>query len=254
MAALATHNEVLARITNGYSAMEPIHGNFPVVRANPVTSLGAYRAFYVPNVPSSLASGVTAHIPTQVHGGCSILGVFIGYYEMIDLGSIDLSTNTFSSGSNMGTTTFGGQTVNRSGALWLEVTTALNSTPGTLKVTYVDQSGNTAEAAAGANMSASSVVGSGGFLRLNGTDGAVREVTTAAQSGGTSPSGVIKFWGLIPISSGVASGGHGSFVLDAFNKRPLYRLAANAVTGGITMGSTAAGGVEGSVRFVGDQA
>jgi hypothetical protein len=254
MTAISTHNELLSRITNGYEATEPIHGNFPVVRANPVTGLAGHRAFYTPSVPSSLASGVTAHIPTQVHGGSSLLGVFIGYCEMINLGSIDLSTNTFTAGSTMGTTTFGGQTVSRSGVLWLEVTTALNATPGTLTVTYVDQSGNAAEAAAGAALTASTAVGSGGFLRINGTDGAVREVTTAAQSGGTSPTGVIKFWGLIPISSGVSNGGHGGFVLDAFNKRPLYRLPASAVTGGITIGSTAAGGVEGSVRLVGDQA
>lgn len=254
MSAIVNHNELIERISNGYASMEPINGNYPLPRTNPITGLGGYRGFYTTNVPSSLPSGVTAYLPTQVHGGLSLLGSAIGYYHMINLGNLDLSTNVFTAGSNMGTTTFGGQTVSRSGVLWVEVTTALNTTPGNLDVTYVDQSGNTAEAAATNTLTVSAVVGAGGFLRLNTGDGAVREVTTASQSGGTTPSGVLTFWGLIPIGGTVSSGAHGGFVIDLFNKRPLYRLPASAVTGGIALGTAGSGGAEGSVRFVGDQA
>lgn len=255
MTAIVNHNEIIERITTGYSSLEPINGNYPTARASLLTGgLRGYRGFFSPTVPSSLPTGVTAYLPTQVHGASSLLGTGIGYYHMINLGNLDLSTNTFTAGSTMGTTTFGGQTVSRSGILWAEVTTATNATPGNLDVTYVDQDGNTAEAIATAVITGSAVVGDGGFVRLAGPDCAVREVTTASQSAGTSPTGVITFWGLIPIGGTVVSGAHGGMVIDLFNKRPLYRLPANAVTGGLVLGSTGAGGLEGSIRFVGDQA
>ena len=136
----------------------------------------------------------------------------------------------------MGTTTFGGQTVSRSGVLFAEVTTALNATPGNLNVTYVDQSGNTAETNTAVALATAAPVGSGVFVRLNIGDG------------------VIKFWGLIPIGSTITNAYHGGFVIDAFNKRPLYRLPANAILGGVVSGGTSAGGLEGSIRYVGDQA
>lgn len=256
MSAIVNHNELIERITNGdYDSLEPIYGYYPVAR-NPLLSIGmaAHRGFSTEVIPSSLPTGVTAYLPTQIFGGTNLLGFFIGVYHMIDLGSIDISTNTFTAGSTMGTTTFGGQTVSRSGVLFAEVTTALNSTPGNLDVTYVDQSGNAAETNTASTLATGAPVGSGIFVRLNIGDGAVREVTGANNSSGTSPSGVIKFWGLIPISSGITNGLHGGFVLDAFNKRPLYRLPANAIVGGVVSGGTSAGGLEGSIRYVGDQA
>jgi len=255
MSAIVNHNELLERITNGYASMEPIHGTYPVAR-NPLLSVGmaAHRGINPQVIPSSLPSGVTAYLPTQIFGGTNLIGFFLGLYHMIDLGSIDISTNTFTPGSNMGTSTFGGQTINRSGVLFAEVTTALNSTPGNLDVTYIDQSGNAAETNTASALATSAPVGSGVFVRLNIGDGAVREVTGANNSSGTSPSGVIKFWGLIPIASTITNAYHGGFVIDAFNKRPLYRLPASAIIGGVVSGGTSAGGLEGSIRYVGDQA
>jgi len=255
MSAIVNHNELIGRITTDFDSLEPIHGYYPVAR-NPLLSVGmaAHRGFHAQPIPSSLPSGVTAYLPTQIFGGTNLLGFFLGVYHMIDLGSIDLSTNTFTPGSTMGTTTFGGQTVSRSGILFAEVTTALNSTPGNLDVTYIDQSGNAAETNTAAALATGAPVGSGVFVRLNIGDGAVREVTGASNSGGTSPTGVIKFWGLIPIGSTITNAYHGGFVIDAFNKRPLYRLPASAVIGGVVSGGTAAGGLEGSIRYVGDQA
>ena len=255
MAAITSHNGLIERITTDYDSLEPIHGYYPVARS-PLLSVGmaAHRGFHAQAIPSSLPSGVTAYLPTQIHGGTNLLGFFLGVYHMINLGSIDISTNTFTAGSNMGTTTFGGQTVSRSGVLFAEVTTALNATPGNLNVTYVDQSGNTAETNTAVALATAAPVGSGVFVRLNIGDGAVREVTGANNSGGTSPTGVIKFWGLIPIGSTITNAYHGGFVIDAFNKRPLYRLPANAILGGVVSGGTSAGGLEGSIRYVGDQA
>lgn len=252
---LQTHNDLISRITNGFESTEPIHLWAPATRSSPIAAgLYAGRGFFVQKRPSSLETGVTAHIPEQVIGSVSQVGSMMGYYHMILLGTLDISgaSGTFTDGSNMGTSTFGGQTINRYGPVWMEVTTALNATPGNLTITYVDQDGNTAETTSALNLSASAVVGSGSLMRLNSTDIGVRDITNATRGAGTTPTGIIKFWGLIPIGAAISDSTHGGFVINLFNKRPLYRLPADAETGGLTFITTNGQGVEGSVRFVGD--
>ena len=81
-----------------------------------------------------------------------------------------------------------------------EITTALSATAHTITVTYVDQDGNTAEAAAAYNAAVSAVAGRTNtpagtwFVTLNSPDTGARYLTNIAQSTITSVTGVSTFF------------------------------------------------------------
>jgi hypothetical protein len=155
---------------------------------------GQFRA-----LPSPLPTGVTAYIPTRVFIGSSVAGEVL-WCRLVNLGSIDISPSTFTDANAFPTyTELGDASVSESGVVFAEVTTVLNATPGSLAITYVDQNGNTAEATTAVALTASAAVGTGAFIALNAGDYAVRDITAAARTLGTTPTGVIKFWGVRPL-------------------------------------------------------
>jgi hypothetical protein len=146
-------------------------------------------------MPSSLPSGVASFKPLSISLTSSVVACYM-VARLTNLGSVNLSTNAFTAGSVMPTRLEG----NTSRQIWsgilLETLTAFNATPGTMVVTYKDNSGNSAEAAASITLTASSVAGSMQFLNLNTGDLGAVEVTNMVRSGGTSPTGVLGAWGV----------------------------------------------------------
>lgn len=256
--ALTSHNDFVARISNGYSKTDTIKfrqaASVSVFGRNLLLTsfLGELRG-----VPGSLESGVTAYLPTSLdisgNAAGNVKGIGYMVAKMTDLGSLNIATPAFTDGSSMGTRTEGNTTVNIASPVFMEVTSALNATPGTITVTYVDQDGNTAETTAAITPTASAVVESGGIVPLNAGDWGVRDITTATRTGGTTPSGVIKFWGVIPLDiiTVVSDPARFDFIYEGLST---IKLAAGEKLGVIQLsGSTlTAGSWLGDVTYVGD--
>lgn len=146
----------------------------------------------------SLPSGITSY---RVLGGMarsSRDGVIKIMAEYV-LGTIDISGTAGANYAAMPTITELGVSRIIPSPLYAEVTTALNATPGNLTVTYKDQDGNTAETNALSVITPSCVKGTAGIIALNSPDVGVTEVTVLTRSVGSTPTGVLKVFGLIPI-------------------------------------------------------
>ena len=254
---LTTYDQIIDRISDGYSRQDTI-------KYRQAASVSVFGNALVTNsylgdlrVVPTLESGVTAYIPTfaAIQGSAAGNLKSIAYMlcKMVDLGNLSLATPTFTDGSSMGTRTELGTTVNVASPVFFEVTTVLNATPGTFTVTYVDQDGNTAETTAAVTPTASAVVESGGFLPLNTGDWGVRDITSATRTGGTTPSGVINFWGVIPLAMGykntdvqqinLITDGLSTIKLAAGEKLGIFQLSSTTLTAGSWMGA---------VNYVGD--
>jgi hypothetical protein len=137
------------------------------------------------------------------------------------------------------------------GALMMEVTTALNALPGTLVITYDNQSG-TSHSTASLTLTASATVNTAALPSLASGDYGIRNITGAVRSGGTAPTGVINFYGLLPI--GVVQIG----VVNVTGSRDLItaapfppRLLANEQIALLTSIATARAWT-GFIRYIGD--
>jgi hypothetical protein len=145
--------------------------------------------------------------------------------KLVDLGSLNISTNTFTDGSAMPTVDELGTNRVMAGAVIMEVTVALNATPGSITITYTDQDGNASQTSTSQALAASAAIGSIGNLQLATGDYAVRDISAAARTGGTTPTGTIKFWGIIPVgmvySAGAGAGETVDLVTNSFALVPL---------------------------------
>lgn len=252
---ITTYDGLVSRISNQFNSRLVGAGNYTVAKtalySTPAGGLVAADMCLV-TPTKTLPSGVTSYIPTEVIVITQTQGLPILIAEMIDLGSLDISgaSGTFTDGSTMGTRTEGGATNNNYASVMMEVTTALNATPGSITVTYIDQDGNTAEPTTSITLAASAVVGSGAWLPLNNPDIGVRDITAATRTGGTSPTGVIKFWGVRPIALVPSSGG-AIAPFSLLNNGIIRRLPANANIMAIAP-TTAATGSAIEIKIVGD--
>lgn len=145
--------------------------------------------------PSSMPTGVTKINPVAAQMASSTSGMFM-LARLTNLGSVDISTNTFTAGSVMPTRTEGNTSRQIFSGILLETITGLNALPGTLVVTYKDNNGNAAEASASFTLTISSIAGSMQFMLPNAGDLGAVEVTNMVRSGGTTPTGVVGCWGV----------------------------------------------------------
>mgnify|MGYP001619833152 CR=1 FL=1 len=214
--ALSTFDGFISRVAAGYWASEScLSERNPAVSATLFSGqLGTmhlgqnFRAF------PALPPGVTAYIPTRLIAVSSTTDVGLLWARLINLGELDIGPPTFTDGSAFPTITEAGVSRSASGPILAEVTTVLNATPGNITVTYVDQDGNAAEATVSLALTASALVGTCGFVSLNAGDYAVRDITTATRTGGTTPTGVIKFWGVRPLMLASNAGGASDLVIE----------------------------------------
>lgn len=258
--AITTADGIIARISSGYEKTAHINGmtqvQFPNLfsgGSNPAMSRGGY----VADLPGSFESGVSGYIPTQINltGSSNASARMVIVAEMIDMGSIDISgaSGTFTDGSAMPTRTQLGASNALASPVWCEAETAPSATPGTLNVTYTDQDGNTGISAPATNINGSAVARSGCFLPLDSSDWGVRDITGATRSGGTTPTGVIRFWGLIPLCAVNLSPTNITTPEDLINGGMVRRLRTTGTKIGLILHSpNGAYGIMGSIRFVGD--
>jgi hypothetical protein len=214
--AVASYDDLISRVGSNYAATWPFYGELQsttgLLGGN---NQALQRLGYARTLPS-YPSGVTGYIVTAVQGAISLSSVTrtILVCQCVNLGSLDISTNTFTDGSSMPTITELGSSVTSWGPVFVEYITALGGTPGSLTITYVDQDGNSAETSAAQAMSATNPnPGTVGWIVLNSGDVGVRDITTAARSGGTTPTGTVKFWGVLPICQ-ISTTGLGAFYIE----------------------------------------
>lgn len=201
MASVKSYNDILNRIGGGFSASEVFWGEQQTTFTSVVSgsSIVHGRMAFVNPYPNPLPTGVSAYIPVfgTLVWPAGTSQFMIG--KVVNFGSLNIGTNVFTVGSSMPTVTELGVSEVTASSVLIEVTTQLNATPGNLTVTYTDQGGTSGLTTASQSLTASAVVGSVGLILLNSGDWGAQAVTGATQSGGTTPSGVVKFWGIVPL-------------------------------------------------------
>lgn len=256
MTAIVAYDDIINRVGGGFTLSQPFTDFIPATTANTLGNGTSLQRLGVTKDTPSLPSGVTAFMLTQVTASVGVSGGVLGTLmvaQLINLGSLNIGTNVFTDGSAMPTVTELGSSRQVAGPVFVEVTTALTGTPGTLTITYQDQDGNASETTSAQTMAAS-VVKSSGWIVLNSNDWGVIDISAAARSGGTSPAGVIKFWGIIPIGmiplvNTTNMQGVENLLTASFNP---IRLGAAATVGAFLLASTASVAMTGSLFFVGD--
>lgn len=256
MASLRSVNDYVARIGNGYFT----EAHFSVeVDAATSSTVHSGQLFPIQKTPlvykaPSLPSGVTGYRITNTSIHSSSQTTFM-LARLFDMGSLDISTPSFTDGSAFPTVTEGNASNATYGICLMEVTTALSGTPGSFTVTYVDQDGNSSETTASTAFAASSAARTCAWVPLNAGDVGVRDITSATRTGGTTPTGVIKFWGVEPLSmfAVVTAGQYANRNHLMMNIAPPL-LAANDELYILVFGSTSARNVHGTLFIVGDQA
>jgi len=202
MAPISSYNDIITRVGGNYYACEPIYGETQATTGIFVTNTGPMcRLFDTAALPNPLPSGVSSYVPTFIQARVeAAVGNAVLFTQAVNLGSLNIGTNTFTDGSAMPTVTELGNSNATWGPVLVEITTGLNATPGNFTITYVDQDGNAAETTSNIAMpTTNNGIRTVGWVTLNSTDVGVRDITAAAQNAGTTPSGVIRFWGVRPI-------------------------------------------------------
>jgi hypothetical protein len=206
----------------------------------------------------SMPGGVTAYIATcvQLLEGCSNPNNLYLVFKLVDFGSINIGTNVYTSGGTMPTITELGASNTMAGPILMQVTTALNSTPGNIAVTYTNQAGTGGNSTAGISQSlpTSGTIHSSGFVQMINNDWGAQTITAASNSGGTTPSGIVHFYGCIPIALMTPApvqqfSRKENLVTAGFNA---IRMAANDAIGVYGMYSQQPRAVIGEIYFVGD--
>jgi len=259
MASVASYDDLVNRVGGNFTLNEPFWGETQATTGLMSSNYASYVNLATMRTFPSFPAGVTSYIPTTISGqfssGTTGFPVFV--CQAVNLGTLDISGPTFTDGSAMPTETELGVSSATYGPVFYEITTALNATPGSIQVTYIDQDGNAAEAGPTyALPTTNGNIHTMGTLGLNGSDIGVRDITTATRTGGTTPTGVIKFWGIRPIAM-MCSDGNGvlyteNLITSCFN---FCCLPAGAqvlyitTSGGTT---TTARALSGSMFVIGD--
>jgi hypothetical protein len=155
-------------------------------------------------MPSSFGSGVTGmkmtscKMITSNAQNCIVMACL-----QYTLGSIDLSTGTFTDGVAMPTKTVAGASITTASVIpVMAVTTTIVATNPVITATYTNQAGTGSRTAALTVVSSSkegSVYNIAPHLDATSSiDTGIRDVTNLTKSAGTS--GIIEVWGLLPLA------------------------------------------------------
>jgi hypothetical protein len=191
-------------------------------------------------MPSSNGSGISGFIATNVWGfnGAAATGMFFGLeYE---LGSLAVSSNTFTDGVPMPTKTVRGASITTAASLVFAVATvAVTSTTPTLTITYTDQDGTTGNTAS-LTLPTSPAINTGFYVtpHLASGDTGMRDVTNISISTGTA--GTIKVYGVLPLMISQQPVSPLATVLNCMSA-PLvpYLIEPNEYIGAYRFGATA---------------
>ena len=200
--AIATYDDIVSRTFSNWHANWLYYGE--VVATTAAFGGNSFALVAIGDVKAlpSLPSGVSAYIPTCFQGAIGTVTTprTMLLCEVFDLGSLNIAGPTFTDGGTFPTRTELGSSRDTFGPVFVEITTGLNSNPGNYTITYVDQDGNSAETTTSQALPVSGAARSVGFVPLNTGDVGVKDITAANRTGGTSPTGVLKFWGVIPVA------------------------------------------------------
>lgn len=256
---LTTFDAFISRIAGNYYWRQPIWGqlNSTTTAAIAGATSGTMQRCGDTCAMPALPSGVTAYIPTHVMIGSSVT-VQVGFLiaKVINLGTFNIgntTVGTFTNGSAMPQQeVFNTASTYIPSAVLVEVTTATAGTQTSTTVTYTNQAGTTLQTTSFTPVT-SAVAGSTAMLQLSGTDWGVRDITAVARSASSGPTGVLKFWGIIPISftSNAISGAPivDNMITSGIN---LVRLGASDEIETFAFGSTTARTNLGEIYFVAD--
>jgi hypothetical protein len=260
VANLATIDDYINRASNGYIT----HRHYSVqIDAATSTSISAGQLMSMQLLPvvqtiESMPSGVTGYRLVNATLVSSLATGIYSLVKLINLGSVtDLSSFSFTDGSAMPSITEGNNSNASYSPILMQITGTLNSAPGTFTITYVDQDGNTAEAAPGFAPSLSCLVGTTGPVPLNTGDIGARDVTNITRSGGSAHSGSIRLWGAINLGMFGNSNGNinQTYQLNFLTGTPSAPLlSAGDQLGILALGTVTAKAVKGSFTFIGEQA
>lgn len=254
--AITTFDGFISQIGSGITLSQPMWGEQTAINTNGLfsNSQNVSRIGYTKNLPS-LPSGVTSYIPTFI-AVANNLDRSALVAKVINMGSLDISTNVFTDGAVMPTVTELGVSRPLPSPILVEVSVVLNATPGSLQITYKDQYNNTAEAGIIIALTASSAVGTFGFYNggMNTGDTGVVDITNAQRSGGTTPSGTLTFWGLIPIA--IVPAGTNSTQIGFHNAITAFSLiqlgAGDRIDAFTVTNNTSPKQFYGSINFIGN--
>lgn len=253
---LTTTNQVQGRTWAGYSKRVPVYGNWPassfnVLNAGVAASL-MRRGAFLQGPPSSLETGVSGgYLLTKIQI-VSTLSVPFTLAEIFDMGTVDLATGIFTDGVAAPSRKQGGGSATTL-PLWpiLEIdTTTASTATRTLRLGYTDMSGN-AKVTTAPTIAASSSKWSCGVPILASGDLHVQDITSAVCTGGSSPSGIVRVWGLSPIYDGLLSPGAAAPNINVLNEGVVARVPAGAKVG-LFVHTNSALAMQGTVTWVGD--
>lgn len=248
--ALTSYDAYLSRFAQGYSRRVHFNVESLAMTAGFGRNEG-YGKVWEYTIPT-LETGVTSYRPVSLTIMGSVASTRYILFKYIDMGSLNIGTNAFTDGSAAPTITE--CNVSRAAPLGLmaEITTAFNATPGTQSVTYVDQDNNTAEASTSTNFGNSAAVGSMQWIIMNSGDYAVLDVTTASRTGGTTPSGVMRFIGVTPICSLTNPTAYtpASVNMLTLNSPPMKLVAGDKLM--LVANDVSAKSTMGSILFIGE--
>lgn len=200
-----TYDKILEAISNGNGFQGYLYSNLAVAGTTPFAAAAGVPCRHWPAYVTlpSLPSGISKYRATLCQAISSGGQASLGVGQVINMGNIDISgaSGTFTDGAAYPTRTELGVANNPTyGPLLAVVTsTSLNATPGSLAINYTDQDGNSGSISATA-LTASATYGQGSFLTLAAGDCGIRDVTGATRSAGTTPTGTITFYGIIPLA------------------------------------------------------
>lgn len=201
----------------------------------------------------SLGSGITAAYFTEIAMAMPIaVSTLVAAHETL-LGSLTVSTNTFSSGSAMPTKTIEGASVTTASVIPILVATvALTATTPVVTITYTDQDGNTGNTCT-MTLPTNSTRTSGYLMtpHLASGDTGVRAVTNMSISTGSA--GTLAVYGLLPQAVAVNSITASGTYLNALTAPlPMIPFSATEVLGIYQFGVATATDVHVSVCVIGD--
>lgn len=203
-----------------------------------------------PSLPGTVTSYLVTEV-TPISTGSNNLPYIFG--ELINLGSLNLNGGgggSFSDGSAMPTRTVLGTSKVLDSPIIAEVTTALSAAPGTFTLTVTDDTGASVSSNA-MTPTNSSTIGSCGFVTVTSGTNAFRDITAATTTG--TGTGVIQFWGIIPISTHVLNPVSSSFTDDLLSQGRIVRLGAGKTLGAFQIGAVTAMASKFYIQVLGDQ-
>jgi len=253
--ALASYNDILNRVGGGYAQWQPMWGEMPAASVAFSGNASSWqRIGFTADMVSGLPSGVTDYLIASAYFSTNRQDGYL-LAKLVNLGSLDISgaSGTFTDGSAMPSEIeLGNSTATISGPVIAEVTTALNSNAGTFTITYKNQAGTGSQVSVSQTLPNSAPIRSAGWVTLASGDSGVQDITAAARAAGSSPTGVVKFWGAIPLGILMSPGSnqlsYRNFLTSGFNP---YSLGAGDTVGMFSMGGTHTRAVSGGLFIVG---